>query len=129
MDKIYRRPTQRANTPKKKKDEHARNRDVIINFRVSPNEYEAIERRIEMSGMQRADFFIQSCLYQKILVKGHVLTFDRMRATLDKICRYVFGEEESSDISQDDLERLRIVIEILEAYFRKREKIIMKDEK
>lgn len=36
MDKIYRRKTQLGNTPKKKKDEHARKRNQILNFRVTP---------------------------------------------------------------------------------------------
>ena len=120
MDKIYRRPTQKSNTPKKKKDEHARERDLIINFRVSPREYEAINRRIEMSGMQRNSFFIQSCLYQTILVKGNVLTFDKMKAVLNRICDCVFIEHRAMNATEDDYEKLKIVAEILESYYRRR---------
>ena len=45
MDKIYRRPTQSNGTPKKKKDEKVRKRNVIMNFRVSPQEKELIDKR------------------------------------------------------------------------------------
>ena len=66
-DKIYRRSTQLGDTPIKKKDEKARKRNNILNFRATPTEKTLIERRIELSGLDRASFFIQSCMYQKIL--------------------------------------------------------------
>ena len=70
MDKIYRRATQLSDTPKKKKNEKNRVRNIIMNFRVSPQEKELIDARIALSGLPRAEYFISSCLYQSILVKG-----------------------------------------------------------
>lgn len=70
MGKIYRRPTQLGGTPKRKKNEKNRVRNTIMNFRVSPDEKKLIEARISATGMTKAEFFIQSCLYQKILVRG-----------------------------------------------------------
>ena len=58
MDKIYRRETQLGGIPKKKKNEKNRKRNVIMNFRVSPAEKEAIEARIAMTGLSKSDFFI-----------------------------------------------------------------------
>ena len=45
MGKIYRRETLKTSTTSKKKDEN-RKRNVIMNFRVSPEEKERIEERI-----------------------------------------------------------------------------------
>ena len=53
MDKIYRRETQLGGTPKKKKNEKNRKRNVIMNFRVSPAEKEAIDARIAMTGLSK----------------------------------------------------------------------------
>ena len=72
QDKIYRRNTQSGGTPKKKKDEKARKRNTIMNFRVSPTEKSLVDKRIALSGLSKSQFFIQSCMYQAIFVKARI---------------------------------------------------------
>lgn len=67
MEKIYRMATQHSNTPKKKIQKKNRVRNTILNFRVSPKEKTLIEARIAMSGLPKAEFFIQSCLIKQFL--------------------------------------------------------------
>ncbi len=74
--RIYKIQTEEPK-PKKKKNEKNRKRNVFMNFRVSEKERELIEKRIALSGMTKAEFFIQSCLYQAIFVKGNIRTFDK----------------------------------------------------
>ena len=117
MDKIYRRPTQSNGTPKKKKDEKARKRNVIMNFRVSPQEKELIEKRIALSGLSKSEFFIQSCMYQKILVKGNVRTYDEMRKQLAVIKEHLSKVENTEDLELDVMESLRMIAEILDSFY------------
>ena len=117
MDKIYRRPTQSNGTPKKKKDEKARKRNVIMNFRVSPQEKELIEKRIALSGLSKSEFFIQSCMYQKILVKGNVRTYDEMRKQLAVIKEHLSKVESTEDLEIDVMESLRMIAEILDSFY------------
>ena len=115
-DKIYRRTTQLSDTPKRKDDEKARKRNVIVNFRVSQKEKELIDRRIELSGLKKSDYFIESCLYQKILVKGNIRTSDTMREPLGKIAEILNASEgkDFSDVfSQEDGMTLKTIAEIL----------------
>ena len=115
-DKIYRRTTQLSDTPKRKDDEKARKRNVIVNFRVSQKEKELIDRRIELSGLKKSDYFIESCLYQKILVKGNIRTSDTMKEQLGKIAEIVNASEgkDFSDVfSQEDGMTLKTIAEIL----------------
>lgn len=115
-DKIYRRRTQLSDTPKRKDDEKARKRNVIVNFRVSQKEKELIDRRIELSGLKKSDYFIESCLYQKILVKGNIRTSDTMREQLGKIAEILNASEgkDFSDVfSQEDGMTLKTIAEIL----------------
>ena len=53
MGKIYRRETLKTSTTPKKKDEKRRKRNVIMNFRVSPEEKERIEEHL--SRIERTD--------------------------------------------------------------------------
>ena len=117
MDKIYRRPTQSNGTPKKKKDEKARKRNVIMNFRVSPQEKELIEKRIALSGLSKSEFFIQSCMYQKILVKGNVRTYDEMRKQLAVIKEHLSKVESTEDLELDVMESLQMIAEILDSFY------------
>lgn len=117
MDKIFRRSTQLSNTPKKKKDEHARKRNQIINFRVSPEEKMLIEKRIAMSGLSRSEFFIQSCLYQKILVKGNVKTFDAIRKEIRSVGGRLEEMIEGEPIAEVDLMGTRTILEMLNSIF------------
>ena len=76
MGKIYRRETLKTNTTSKKKDEKRRKRNVIMNFRVSPEEKERIEERIALSGLKKSEYFINSCVNNKVTAYGNVRTVD-----------------------------------------------------
>ena len=41
-----------------------------ISFRISPREREAIEAKIFTSGMKKKDYFVRSCIYNKVCVVG-----------------------------------------------------------
>ena len=99
--------------PKKKKNEKNRKRNVFMNFRVSETERALIEKRIALSGMTKAEFFIQSCLYQAILVKGNIKTFDKIRERLSAIEIKLSDAEKDPELTKDDLLELRTILEML----------------
>lgn len=114
MDKIYRRNTQSDGKEiRKKKDEHARLRNNIMNFRVTPRERELIEKRIRLSGLPKAEFFIESCLYQTILVRGNVKALDRIRESVQEIDRKL-REDDLSSLDEGDMVELRTILELLD---------------
>ena len=118
--KIYKIQTKEPK-PKKKKNEKNRKRNNIINFRVTETERELIEKRIALSGMTKAEFFIQSCLYQAILVRGNIRTFDKIRERLSAIEIKLSDMEKNPELSKDDLLELRTILEML-AFVYKRER-------
>ena len=118
--KIYKIQTEEPK-PKKKKNEKNRKRNKIINFRVTETERELIEKRIALSGMTRAEFFIQSCLYQAILVRGNIRTFDKIRERLSAIEIKLSDMEKKPELSKVDLLELRTILDMLAfVYKRKR---------
>ena len=118
--RIYKIQTEEPK-PKKKKNEKNRKRNVFMNFRVSETERALIEKRIALSGMTKAEFFIQSCLYQAILVRGNIRTFDKIRERLSAIEIKLSDMEKNPELSKDDLLELRTILEMLSfVYKRKR---------
>ena len=79
MAKIYRRDNLVSGVTTKKKNEKNRKRSVIVNFRVTPKEKKFIDDRIVLSGLPRAEFFIQSCMHQSVITFGNVKTFDAIK--------------------------------------------------
>ena len=127
MDKIYRRNTQSDGKEiRKKKDEHARLRNNIMNFRVTPRERELIEKRIRLSGLPKAEFFIESCLYQTILVRGNVKTLDRIRESVQEIDRKL-RDGDLSSLDEGDMVELRTILELLDHIYGCRPDRVLQD--
>lgn len=104
-----------AQKPKKKKDEHNRKRDIIVNFRMSPREREELEKRIHLSGRRKQEYMIQSTLCQQIVVIGNKALFRRIEERLWEL------EPQLHKISKDNINpiiitELRIIYEILDGW-------------
>ena len=70
----------------------------------------------ELSGLKKSDYFIESCLYQKILIKGNIRTSDKMKEQLARIADALkeSEEEDFSDVlSGEDVIALKTILEML----------------
>lgn len=114
MAKIYRRDNLISGVCPKKKNEKNRKRSVIVNFRVIPEEKQLIDERIALSGLARAEFFINSCMHQKIVTFGNVRTFDEIKRKLARIDRHLQQIEKSEELDIEVLESLRMILEMLD---------------
>lgn len=116
MGKIYGKTSVRKRK-KKKRNEQNRLRNIIINFRVSPKEKEVIDARIITSGMKKQDYYRQSCLFQKVLVKGNIRSFDAIRRSLRDISKALNRNPDLSKLSTEQQESLKMILQILEYLF------------
>ena len=116
MGKIYGKTSVRRRK-KKKRNEQNRLRNIIINFRVSPKEKAVIDARIITSGMKKQDYYRQSCLFQKVLVKGNIRSFDAIRRSLRDISEAVNRNPDLSKLSTEQQESLKMIMQILEYLF------------
>ena len=121
MAKIYRRDTLVSGVRPKKKNEKNRKRNTIVNFRVAPAEKKLLDERIALSGLARADFFIQSCLHQKVVTFGNVKTFDAIKKKLVAIDMHLQEISKSEELDLEILESLRMILEMFDGLERKDE--------
>ena len=56
-----------------------------ISFRVSDREREMIEAKILASGMQKKDYFVRSCIYNRVCVVGKKETVYQIVARLQEM--------------------------------------------
>ena len=121
MAKIYRRDTLVLGVSPKKKNEKNRKRNTIVMFRVTPEEKQLLDDRIALSGLARADFFIQSCLHQKVVTFGNVKTFDVMRKKLAVVNKHLQEVSKSEELDLEVLESLRMILELFDGLERENE--------
>lgn len=117
MGRIYGKVEVTTKKKKKKKNEHNRYRNVIKNFRVTQKERDLIEARLSVTGMKRSTFFIQSCLYQKILVKGNIRSFSAIKDALRELTEKIDKNPDLTQLEPVDAERLKTILEILKYLF------------
>ena len=113
MDKIYRRTTQSNGTKPKPKVEKNRKRNVIMNFRISPEEKALIDKRITLSGLTRAEYFIHSCMNQKIEVVGNIKTFGVIKAQIAELKSAISKDNRLEHLDKEEIEGLKTILEIL----------------
>ena len=113
MAKIYRRDNLALGVVPKKKNEKNRKRSVIMNFRVTPEEKQFIDERIALSGLPRAEYFIQSCMQQKVITFGNVKTFDAIKKKLLVIDEHLQAVGKSEELYLEILESLWMILEML----------------
>jgi len=87
---------------KKKKSEKNRKRNRILNFRVSQEEYDLINKQVEISGLSKQDYFIQLLGERKINITADYRVADAIAKEVFQLARVIkkFGklDEEEQDI-------------------------------
>lgn len=83
-----------------------------ISFRISPKEKEEIEAKILASGLSKKDYFVRSCIYNRVCVVGKkelvyklVQELRIMRTAMVEVAEQL--EQGKSDISPDGLKDLK----------------------
>ncbi len=83
-----------------------------ISFRVSPRQREEIEAKILASGLSKKDYFIRSCIYNRVCVVGKkeviyklVQELEIMQTTIKEVAGQL--EQGKTDISAEGLENMK----------------------
>lgn len=111
MGKIYHRETL-ENKPISEKKEKRRERNLIMNFRVSPEEKARIEERIALSGLMKSEYFINCCLTSQVVAYGNVRTFEKIKQSLVDIENHLSKIEQTNELDPVVMEQLLMILEL-----------------
>ena len=84
-------------------------RNVIVSFRVSPEESEDLNRRVKLSGLNKQDYIIKRLSERDIIVQGNPRVFKALRNQMTEILTELRRIERCSEISDEFLDILKIV--------------------
>ena len=121
MSRIYKRNNLITGVIPKKKDEHARKRNVIINNRVTPEDRDIIYKRFELSGLTVQEYITVCCKYSKVTAIGNVKSFDAIRKEMKVIDEHLCQVQRADELDLQVLESLRAILEILNGLYKEEE--------
>ena len=102
-------------------------KNPTISFRVSDRELDMIEAKILASGMQKKDYFVRSCIYNRICVVGKkeviyqlVEELQNMQTNISELVRQLeqqdvtLTDEGLEDMRNDCMDMLQAIISMLD---------------
>ncbi len=83
-----------------------------ISFRVSPREREEIEAKIFASGMKKKDYFVRSCIYNRVCVVGKKETIyqiveklQEMQSCMEELAGQI--KKEKPEVTTEEIRELQ----------------------
>ena len=83
-----------------------------ISFRISPREREEIEAKIFASGMKKKDYFVRSCIYNRVCVVGKKETvyqivekLQEMQNRMEELAGQIKGEK--LEVATEEIKELQ----------------------
>lgn len=98
--------------PKKKRNEKNRTRSHVYNFHVTEEELAMILHRVEVTGMTRREFMLNSCLGNEITTIGNIKTFNKIQSTLDEVIRRLDSLSSEVELNEVMLQKIKNIVDV-----------------
>ena len=106
---MFRRHSLDEISQKNRNKEKNRKRNRILNFRVSEEEYDLINKKIEISGLKKQDYFLQMLLNHEVKLVSDYRLSDNIAKEIFQLAKVIkkFGK-----LNDDEADILEIYEEI-----------------
>lgn len=97
----------------KNKDEHNRWRSKTVAFRVSPEEWEQIERFVQLSGLTKQDYITRRLTNKEVVVQGNPRVYKALRNNLADVLNELRRIEVGGEVNDEFLDLIEMISDIL----------------
>ena len=97
----------------KNKDEHNRWRSKTVAFRVSPEEWEQIERYVQFSGLTKQDYITRRLTNKEVVVQGNPRVYKALRNNLADVLTELQRIENGDEVNDELLDLIEMIADIL----------------
>ena len=102
-----------SNMSLKNKDEHNRWRSKTVAFRVSPEEWEQIERYVQLSGLTKQDYITRRLTHREVIVQGNPRVYKALRNNLADVLTELQRIENGGSVNDELLDLIEMISDIL----------------
>jgi hypothetical protein len=100
------------NNRAKKKDESKRKRNKCVNFRLTEEENQILNKKIELSGLLKQEYILNCLLNYEVKIAQDYKLFDRLSKEIFQLARVI---KRYGKLEEPDQEILLFILEIYEA--------------
>ena len=92
-------------------DNKGRWRNVIISFRMSPQERDDLNVRVKLSGLTKQDYIIKRLSERDVIVQPNTRVYKALRNQMADILTELRRIENSANIDSDLLDKIQITVQ------------------
>ena len=97
----------------KNRDEHNRWRNKTVAFRVSPEEWNQIERYVQLSGLTKQDYITRRLTDKDVVVQGNPRVYKALRNNLADVLNELRRIEVGGEVNDELLDLIKMIADIL----------------
>ena len=97
----------------KNKDEHGRFRNIMVGFRVSPEENEQINIAVALSGLPKQEYCCLRCLNRDIVVQGNPKVYKALKNQLSAVLEELRRIETAGELRDELMENIKLITRTL----------------
>ncbi len=96
----------------KNRDRHGRWRSKTIAFRVSDEEYRAIDEAVSLAGMTKQDYIIRKLMNKDVVVVGNPRVHKALKSEMKNLCEALLRLNTSDQIDDIQLDTINLIVRI-----------------
>lgn len=90
-------------------DKYNRFRSITVGFRVSPEEFEELNRAVALSGLPKQEYCYRKCMNRDIVVLGNPRVYKQLKINLEMVLSELKRIENGAEINDELLETVRLI--------------------
>lgn len=90
-------------------DRHKRFRNITVGFRVSPEENEALNAAVKLSGLPKQEYCYRRCLERDVVVQGNPKVYKALRNQLAAVLTELQRIENAGGVTDELLELIELI--------------------
>ena len=90
-------------------DKYNRFRSITVGFRVSPEEFDELNRAVALSGLPKQEYCYRKCMNRDIVVQGNPRVYKQLKINLEMVLSELKRIENGAEINAELLETIRVI--------------------
>jgi len=90
-------------------DKYNRFRSITVGFRVSPEEFDELNRAVALSGLPKQEYCYRKCMNRDIVVQGNPRVYKQMKINLEMVLSELKRIENGAKINDELLETIQLI--------------------
>lgn len=90
-------------------DKYNRFRSITVGFRVSPEEFDELNRAVALSGLPKQEYCYRKCMNRDVVVQGNPRVYKQLKVNLEMVLSELKRIENGAEINAELLETIQLI--------------------